>query len=245
MSESTATPVASGLVTLNGVIRNYRSTRAAASFVFGDSDKAALGVVAVAAAAVGLSGQAVSTAASATSVEEDADHVEFELDGQQVKGWLWRSPFKEGDEVRVAAQWTGRHYEAMGMARPSDRIIALYPHCSRSRRTHIRNAARWWFIGVTLWLAVLAGVCLALLGLARGLDMIAFGFPYGAPISYAFFGLMTFSLTRKWMPFARLTEKVGQALGLPDPANIDFVRSAKAQRKPQDPGEYGTFYFRY
>lgn len=245
MSEGTANPVAPGLVTMNGVIRSYRSTRAAASFVFDDSDKTKLGVVAVAAAAVGLSGQAVSTAASATSLEEDADYVEFELGDQQVKGWMWRSPFKEGDEVRVAAQWSGQHYEAMGVTRPSDRTIALYPHCSRSRLTHIRNAIKWWFIGVTLWLAVLAGVCLAVLGLTGGLDMIAFGFPYGAPISYAFFGLMTFSLTRKWMPFARLTEKVGQALGLPNPANIDLVKSAKAQRKPEDPGEYGTFYFRY
>ncbi|WPG40841.1 putative type VI secretion system effector [Variovorax sp. EBFNA2] len=245
MNKSTALSAAPGLVTLNGVIRDYRSTRAGASFVFDDSDKTTLGVVAVAAAAVGLSGQAVSAAASATSAEEDADYVEFQLDGQQIKGWMWRSPFKEGDEVRVAAQWSGQHYEAVGIARPSDRLIALYPHCSRSPRTHIRNAVKWWFIGVTLWLAVLAAVCLAVLGFANGVDMIAFGFPYGAPISYAFFGLMTFSLSRKWMPFARLTEKVGRALGLPNPEGLNLVRSAKAQRKPEDSGEYGTFYFRY
>jgi hypothetical protein len=59
-----------------------------------------------------------------------------------------------------------------------------------------------------------------------------------------FFCLMIFSLTQKWMPFVRLSEKVFRALNLPDPDNIDLVKSSKAQRKPSDPGEFGTFYFR-
>ena len=60
-----------------------------------------------------------------------------------------------------------------------------------------------------------------------------------------FFGLMTFSLSRKWLPFVRLAEKVFRALELPDPSNVDLVKSSKAQRTERDPGEFGTFYFRY
>jgi hypothetical protein len=56
---------------------------------------------------------------------------------------------------------------------------------------------------------------------------------------------MTISLTRKWMVFVRLAEKVFRTLGLPDPSNVDLTKSSKAQRKPEDPGEFGTFYFRY
>jgi len=56
---------------------------------------------------------------------------------------------------------------------------------------------------------------------------------------------MTISLARKWMPFVRLTEKVCRTLGIPHAGNVDLVKSSKAQRKPDDPGEYGTFYFRY
>jgi len=56
---------------------------------------------------------------------------------------------------------------------------------------------------------------------------------------------MTFSLARKWMPFVRLTEKVCRTLGFPDPGNVDLVESSKTQRKPDGPGEFGTFYFRY
>ena len=55
---------------------------------------------------------------------------------------------------------------------------------------------------------------------------------------------MTISLARKWMPFVRLTEKVCRTLGIPHAGNVDLVKSSKARRKPDDPGEYGTFYFR-
>jgi len=56
---------------------------------------------------------------------------------------------------------------------------------------------------------------------------------------------MTIILARKWMPFVRLTEKVCRTLGIPDPGNVDLVKSSKAQRKPDGPGEFGTFYIRY
>jgi hypothetical protein len=61
----------------------------------------------------------------------------------------------------------------------------------------------------------------------------------------AFFALMTYSMTRKWMPFVRLAEKVFRALKLPNPSSIDLVKTSKAQRTDKDPGEFGTFYFRY
>ena len=135
-----------GAIKLTGRIANYRCTRGNASFVFTESDRNTMGVIAVAAAAAGLGGQAMGVAAGASSMEEAADFVEFELHGQPVKGWVWRSPFQEGDEVEVAAEWQRDHYEAFGIARPADRIVALYPHCSRGRLRHVRNAVKWWFI---------------------------------------------------------------------------------------------------
>ncbi len=70
-------------------------------------------------------------------------------------------------------------------------------------------------------------------------------FYYVVAGSCAFFGLMTISLARKWMPFVRLTEKLCRTLDLPNPGNVDLVASSKRQRKEDDPGEFGTFYFRY
>ena len=135
-----------GAIKLSGRIANYRCTRGHASFFFTEGDQNTMGVVAVAAAAAGLGGPAMGVAVNASSMEEAAHYVEFELDGQPVKGWVWRSPFQEGDEVEVAAEWQGDHYEVFGIARPADRIVALYPHCSRGQARHVKNAVKWWAI---------------------------------------------------------------------------------------------------
>ncbi len=237
-------PNADGLVKLNGTVRNLKVTRASASFVFTESDQNKMGVVAFAAAIAGLGGQAMATASNASALEEEADYLEFELDGQPVKGWVWRNPFREGDEVSVAAELrSDGHWEAFGVLRPKDKTVALYPHCSRGRVRHVKNAAWWWFFG---WGGASLLVLALLLSMTRGLPSLfeadslqVFG------VLMTFLGVMTFSLSRKWMPFVRLAEKVFRALELPDPSNVDLVKSSKKQRTVHDPGEFGTFYFRY
>ena len=123
-------------------------TRASASFVFTESDQTKMGVVALAAAISGLGGQAIATASNASAVEEEADYIEFDLAGLAIKGWVWRNPFNEGDDVRVAAERRADgHWEAFGIQRPADKTVALYPHCSRGRARHLKNAAWWWLVG--------------------------------------------------------------------------------------------------
>lgn len=60
-----------------------------------------------------------------------------------------------------------------------------------------------------------------------------------------FYGLMFTSLAWKWRPFVAIAEKVFRTLGWPNPSSVDLVKSSKAQRISKDPGEFGTFYFRY
>jgi hypothetical protein len=236
-------PNADGLVKLSGKITGYHRRREMASFVFRKTDQTRMGVVAIAAALAGLSGQAMATASNATSMEEEADHVQFRLDGQLVKGWVWRSPFKEGDVVEVAAEWQGDHYEAFGIARPGDRTIALYPHCSRGRARHVKNAIKWW-----LWLGVLSPFLFFLFAMMY-FDGISIFFDVGlyatTGVMSTFLALMFTSLSLQWMPYVRVAEKVFKALDWPDASNIDLVKSSKAQRTEKDPGEFGTFYFRY
>jgi hypothetical protein len=241
MTNFIAHPNADGLVKLTGTIRNLKVTRDSASFVFTESDQTKLGVVAIAAALAGQGGQAMSVASSDS--EELADYLEFEIDGQQVKGWVWRNPFKEGDTVEVAAERQGDHYEAFGVKRPDDKLIALYPHCSRGRATHVKNAVKWWlsggggvviFIGVPIFLVT------------GGVNEF---FSLGTVIAFgglmAFFAFVTFMMTRQWMPFVHLAEKVFRALDLPNPSSIDLAKTSNAQRTDKDTGEFGTFYFRY
>lgn len=237
-------PNVDGLVKLSGTVRNLKVTRASASFVFTESDQTKMGVVAVAAAIAGLGGQAMATASNASALEEEADYLEFELNGQPVKGWVWRNPFKEGDEVSVAAERRADgHWEAFGVQRPADKTVALYPHCSRGRVRHYKNAAWWWFFG---WGGVSIFVMALLVSMTRGLsNFFETDSLQVLVVLMTFLGVMTFSLSRKWMPFVRLAEKVFRALELPNPSNVDLVKSSKAQRTERDPGEFGTFYFRY
>lgn len=236
-------PNADGLVKLNGKITGYHRRRETASFVFTETDQTKMGIVAIAAAVAGLSGQAIAMASNATSMEEEADHVQFMLDGKPVKGWVWRSPFKEGDVVEVAAEWQGDHYEAFGIARPIDKTIALYPHCSRGKTCHIKNAFIWW-----LWLGFFGAflLMLSISIIADGISVFTdIGLYATSGIMSVFFALMFTSLARKWMPFVRVAEKVFKTLGWANASNIDLVKTSKAQRTVKDAGEFGTFYFRY
>ena len=233
---------AEGLCKLQGKIKQYKCTRASASFVYSEGDQKKMGVVAIAAAFAGMGGQAASAAASASAVEEEADFIEFMVNGDSAQGWVWRSPFKEGDIVDVAAEWQDDHYEAYGIARPTDKIIALYPHCSRSRGRHIKNTIKWWVVWNTLFFGAYA-VLLLYIG---GLDLLFLPQNYLISGSLAaVFVLMFISLSRQFMPFVRLSEKIFVTLDLPGARDIDLVRSSKAQRTAADPGEFGTFYFKY
>jgi len=234
-----------GLIKLSGIIANYRCTRKEANFMLTEGDQTRTGVIAVAAALAGLSGAAASTASSA-NMEEDGDYVEFDLNGQPVKGWVWRSPFKNGDSVEVAAEWQGDHYETGGILRPDDRMIALYPHCSRGKNKHVANAVKWWLIGATFFVgSLLLSMVLTLPmngAFLRDLRDVGSYMMIGC---YIVLGLITFRIARKLMPFVHLSEKVFTTLGLPNPPDIDLVKSSKAQRQPSDPAEFWTFYFRY
>jgi fumarate reductase subunit D len=233
-----------GLIKLNGIIHNLKVTRDSARFVFTESDETKLGVVAIAAVLAGQGGQAMSIASGDS--EEIAEYLEFELDEKKVKGWVWRNPFKEGDQVEVAAEKHIYHYESFGINRLVDKTIALYPHCSRGRASHVKNAVKWWLIGgggmvVFIQIPVLFFVMglKDLLGKGSSLALITSGF------LMLFWAFVTFMMTRQWMPFVRLSEKVFHALDLPNPSSIDLVKSSKAQRTDKDSAEFGTFYFRY
>lgn len=236
-------PQTNDILRLTGTIKNYRCTRASASFVFVERNQHQFGAIAVVAALAGMGGQAASVVGAASDMEESADFLEFDLDENHVEGWVWRSPFKDGDTVVVAAERWGEQYEAYGVARPSDRTIALYPHCSRGKRRHIKNAVKWWLI----WNACIFGPMVAWEWLEHHHLKILLE-PMVAWINVvmvAFFILMFTSLARQYMPFVRVAQKVFDVLGLPDAENIDLVKSSNRQRTNRDPAEFGTFYFRY
>lgn len=148
----------SRVVVLRGTVSNFSKERATGDFLLSDADRSTAGLTAVAAALAG-SGGAIGLA-SLAGTKEEADKVAFELDGKKVMGWLMWSPFKNGDEVEVAAElMRDGTYRAFAVLKPNDRTIALYPHCSRGRIAHYKNSIKWlmiafsfvFWVHVVLW----------------------------------------------------------------------------------------------
>lgn len=248
MTEFIKHPSTSGLIKLSGEISEYSVRRESASFVFTESDQTKLGVVAVAAALAGMGGQAISTASNTTALEEESDYVEFTLDDKLVKGWLWRSPFKNGDHIDIAAEWQQDHYEIFGACRPSDKTIALYPHCSRARISHFKNSFKWWAIFTLIFEAIFIlsyatdGWDEFLKFWSKSLEENLIWVPLGMAVAFA---IAIFSMSKRWLPFVNLSEKIFKILNLPNASSLDLVKTSKKQRTIHDAPEFGSMYFRY
>ncbi len=238
-------------VLLKGKLVNYKRRTDHAMFMFTEREQGQMGATAIAASLVGLSGPAISTAMSTADLIEEAHHLEFELDGKPVRGWVWRAPpLRNGDKVEVVAEWQEDHYELAAIARPADRLIALYPHCSRGEKSHWRNIWKWWqklpFFAITLF-AILVDI-VALVSKGEAL-YFGFAFPYYLLGTYLFFyatsALAVLWAGKRWSPKVRLAETVFATLGWPNPSEVDLVRSSKKAALPEDPPELGVLYFRY
>ncbi|MBN3834587.1 putative type VI secretion system effector [Burkholderia sp. Ac-20344] len=232
---------------LRGHIRNLRSTRQSQEFLFTDADRTAMGVTAVAAGLAGLGGVAIGLAASADDTAEDADLLEFELDGKSIRAWVWVSVFKEGDEVEIVAEQLGQVWHAFGIRRVSDRIVALHPHCSRGRYAHYKVTARWW-IGLTgaflLCFNIFAVIVLYFSGENDWLGVLNL-FLGGGVIVAAITGIISVRIGRKMMKFVRLAEGIFSGFGWKNVKSIDLPAITKKSKKPGDPGALGILYFRY
>ncbi|MCW7539967.1 hypothetical protein OOT46_19200 [Aquabacterium sp. A7-Y] len=241
------------MVRLSGTVSNFRKTRARARFVFTQLDSHAASTVALAPGADDRGREAALLSARA-AVEEDADYLEFDLDDHPVKGWVWRSPFSEGDRVEVAAAWQGDHYEAYGIARPRDRAVALYPFCCRGTASLMQAALRWWALfGVAATWGSVAALFIAALLLSTSLTSASSSLPGTVLVAClalacavsAFLALLAYSLARRWSPFARTAEHVFATFGWREPSRIDLVKTTRERRSTADPAALGTFYFRY
>jgi hypothetical protein len=229
----------------SGIIRNYECIRTEASFVLTRNDQRVMEMSAVANALAGMGGIATSQMANASHIEEAADHLSFDIDGKRYQGWVWRSPFAEGDEVDVVYRETIDGNELVAVARPLDKMIALYPHCSRGVSAHWKSVFTAWFIWVVCLVSVVVFTCIGIvLGFNKEifLDMRNY---YISAFLVTFFSAFAINMGFKLLPFSRVAESVFAALGWKNPSRIDLKKSSREKRKEGDPGEYGTFYFRY
>jgi hypothetical protein len=126
-------------------------------------------------------------------------------------------------------------------------MMALYPHCSRGWIAHVKATIRWFLLGFIPIYAVSCLIMLVIVLMHDNYDWSDFIF---ASVSTAMgacliYGLIAFSISRKFMPFVRLAESIFSVLGWKDVAKIDLPARSKAQRKPGDGPGLGTLYFHY
>ena len=192
-----------------------------------------------------ITGQS-SGASRASGAEVGVQQVRVQIKGQTCQGLLDACPFAAGDEVRIvvaSVDPADSPAELLAISRPSDRFIALRPHCVRGRRAHFLRARRR--SAVVCALVTLLTFCFCWQGLARPLQALS----WGLGLSVGFAALWAFIERRIYLENARLsahlTEAVLTALGLPDSPSIDLNKTSRRQRQGDEPAGYGWTFYRY
>ncbi len=205
---------------------------------------------AVSAGLTGMGGAAITIATLDTT--ETADYVEFVLDEKPLRGWFWKFPFSDGDEVEVVAEASGSGaWSALGVRRESDGVVAVYPHCFEGRVAHYVSTFKFWSIvvgAIFLFMMCLDPVFAMFRGtfsLEEQLSAYVFYFTQALPIVVLVFGFLAWRGARKTDGFARAAEMIFKGFGWADPGKINLRAISKAKRRPGDGRDYGVRYFRF
>lgn len=241
----------------SGALQGLSRRRANRDFVLAQMQSGGTGATSVSLALAGMSGAAL--AANSIDSREEADYVEFELAGRRFKGWFWRFPFAEGDQVEVAGekiapagpsgQGGDERWVAYGAHRAADGLVAVYPHSREGTRSHLRSSLKFW-AGFAL-AAYLLVACLALVMTLFGDSPGRWGrtanalFIYFPPVLLVVFGFLGWRSCVRLKGFALLAEDIFRAFGWTDPPNIDLRKTSQAKRGEKESGDYGYFFFRY
>jgi hypothetical protein len=235
------------MVLLRGAISGLNRSRRSHDFALTEVQHLQVGVSAIAASAMGMGAAGIGLIGMAGNADEEADWVEFELDGNQVKGWLWMMPMRNGDTVEVVAEPSGNNlYVAYAVKRDGDELLAVYPHATAGRKVHYRKSVKVW-----MWCSFLSYLILPLLfvmqegfGILLNAEM-----QFGLLIVFAFWvlisAMMAFRVSRKLMGFVRIAELIFKTFDWPDVEKIDLRQTSKENRRENKLSNFGNLYFRY
>ncbi|WP_345891114.1 putative type VI secretion system effector [Burkholderia sp. Ax-1719] len=235
-------------VLLKGVISNLQRSKRGHDFVLTEVQHQQIGATAIAASALGAGAAGIGLIGMAGNSDEEADWVEFELDGKRIKGWLWMMPMRNGDQVEVVADQIGTdRYVAYAVKRESDDLLAVYPHSTAGRNVHYKKSLKIW-----LWSALsifVVGMLVVLI--QQGIqffmsaDILKFAIVPGLAFWLLISGLIALRISRKFMGFVKIAETVFRTFGWPDVENIDLRKTSSEARGENKLPNFGVLYFRY
>jgi hypothetical protein len=245
---TTSAPQSDASSLLSGTIKNYRKRREIRDFLITPTDRKATGATAILAALAGQGGTAIA-GLNAMNIREEADFVEFEIDGKSVNGWLTFAPFKEGDHVEMVAAREGDRWHVFGIVR-ADYVTALHPCCSRGRYAHFKATAKWWLVisSVLVTLGLLMVGCISVFEYGyRSILDLSFWLLFAGGSGGGFFllsALVAASQSRKFMPAVCLAESIFAGFGWKNVKSIDLPAITKKYRLAGEGREVGMLYFR-
>jgi hypothetical protein len=235
------------MMLLRGRISALNRSRRNHDFVLTEVQHQHVRGTAIAASIMGMGATGIGLIGMAGNANEEADWVEFELDGKQVKGWLWMMPMRNGDTVEVVAEHKGNNkYVAYAVKRDGDDLLAVYPHATAGRKVHYRKSIKAW-----AWCSLLAYLILPLfLVMQRGFralldENMQIGLLIGLVSCISVSALIAFRVSRKLMGFVRIAEIIFKTFGWPDAENIDLRQTSKENRRENQLSNFGNLYFRY
>jgi hypothetical protein len=234
-------------ILLRGAISGLEQSRRSHDFVLTEIQHHQIGVTAIAASVMGMGAAGIGLIGMAGSAEEEADWVEFQLDGKNMQGWLWMMLMRNGDDVEVVAEPMGNNrYVVYAVKRNGDGLLAVYPHATAGRKTHYRKSVKIW-----MWCTILAylGV-ISIFVMQNGLAILLeenmqLFLPIGLAFCSAISAVIAFRVSQKFMGFVRIAEVIFKTFGWSDIENIDLRKTSRANRNEDKTPSFGNLYFRY
>lgn len=243
------------VVVLKGRIENYSAIKQEIDFLNGPRDDELEGAASIGAALTGHGSMALGNI-GLHNHEAQVVWVSFTLDGTGVDGWLWRDKLQDGDQVEVVAEKVGdNHYRVLGVVRPGDRLVVLFPHLRRGTKANVRHGIKSWFVSTNVLLIFLM-IVFSLVDFFGDHGEAAWNPSFVinlglimAVLIYSGSAVVSASRLKRQKRFCVLSERVFKALGWANAENIDLPQISKSKAKPSDqnPGEFdfSLFYFRY
>ncbi|PTB22740.1 hypothetical protein C9I57_03030 [Trinickia symbiotica] len=235
-------------VLLRGRISNLQRSRRSHDFVLSQAQQWQVSATGLGAAAMGMGAAGIGLINMAVNSDEEADWVEFELDGKRIEGWLWMMPMRNGDNVEVVAQQVLHdQYIAYAVKREGDDLLAVYPHATAGRKAHYRNMRRlMWrsFLVIYPIFFLMTYFASERVG-GIGLDDLLYLNGCIAIGGSLMFGILFYRAARRLVRFAYLAEAIFRAYGWPDVENIDLRKTSRENRRGNKLPNYGNYYFRY
>ena len=213
---------------IRGMVSDLYISQGEENFLFTNADKTAGGAAAVGLAVGGLAGAATGAIYNSGDAADKLDFFICRVGEEIVKGRFGKVSFADEDAVEVVGLREGSQFNAYAVIRPSDRVIWMYPHCTRGSKAYKKfslmaiglvsfvTPAFFFglfelisdrpFIGITAWLAASAS---------------------GAVICSIVLGFTAW----RFMKFAHIADDIFEGLGFDNPSNVDLPKRLKPMIK--------------